>query len=451
MLALASAPAMAEQRPNVVWIMTDDQDYRSIGRMPAVQRLLVNEGTTVRNTFASTPTCCPSRTTWLRGQYADNHTVRTNFAPEGGYPRVREAGLEQSTIATWLDDAGYVTALGGKYLNLYGTTGEPAGVPPGWDRWWGYTRGISSPYGYWVNENGKERYVERSKLSDPDYLAMRGEQFISNRPANGPPFFLALTPFTPHHPYFYAPRHAGLFQNLTAPRFPNFNEADVSDKPAHVRGRAAYTPEQDAEFDEKYRDRMRGLRGVDEMVERVVRALDRGGHLRDTYIVFTSDNGYLLGEHRWEGKALPYDPSARVPFVVRGPGVPAGVGRNELLSNVDWAPTVAGWAGVTPPDFVDGRDAGPLLSGGSPAWRDSILLEYFGPYLDYSAVRTSDGRLYAEYGTGEKEYYDLSKDPYQLENAYPTMDPALRDDLSAKLADLKNCAGEACRTAEAAP
>lgn len=452
-LVFTSAPQPADSqqapdnKPNIVWIMTDDQDYRSIGRMPAVQRLLVQQGTTFTNTFATTPTCCPSRTTWLRGQYADNHTVRTNFSPEGSYFKAQEAGVEDSTFATWLDDAGYVTALGGKYLNLYGTTDEAPKVPPGWDRWWGYAKGMSSPFGYTVNENGTERRFERNKLSDPDYLALRGEQFVNSRPADGPPFFLALTPFTPHHPYFHAERHAGLFGNLKAPRFPNFNEADVSDKPAHIRSRAAYTPEQDAEFDEKYRDRMRGLRGVDEMVERTVRAVERQGELDNTYFVFTSDNGYLLGGHRWEGKAVPYDPSVRVPFVVRGPGIPAGERRNEMIANTDWAPTIAGFAGVPTPDFVDGRDVGDLFDADPPAWRDKILLEYFGPYLDYGAVRTADGKLYAEYGTGEKEYYDLKQDPYQL-TSLDGQKPEEEAALAKQLAALKDCAGQTCREAE---
>lgn len=237
---------------------------------------------------------------------------------------------------------------------------------------------------------------------------------------------------------------------MKAPRFPNFNEADVSDKPAHIRNRAAYTPEQDAEFDEKYRDRMRGLRGVDEMVERIVRAAERQGELDNTYFVFTSDNGYLLGEHRWEGKANPYDPSVRVPFVVRGPGIPAGARRSEIIANTDWAPTIAGFAGVSTPDFVDGRDAGALFEPNPPAWRDKVLLEYFGPHFDYGAVRTADGRLYAEYGTGEKEYYDLKQDPHQLESLdgqRPEEEAALAKQLQA----LKGCAGRTCREAEAAP
>ena len=193
---------------------------------------------------------------------------------------------------------------------------------------------------------------------------------------------------------------------------------------------------------------------MDEMVDRVVRALSRAGKLGNTYIVFTSDNGYLMGEHRREGKSIPHEGSIKVPFIVRGPGVPADAVRNEMVANVDWAPTIAGWAGVEPGRPVDGRQIGKLFSADPPAWRQRLLLAYFQHSLvheEYFALRTADDRMYAEYDTGEKEYYDLAQDYYQLDNAYPTMDPALRETLSAQLALMKDCAGEACRTAESSP
>lgn len=440
--------AAVSPRPNIVWVMTDDQDFRSIGRMPAVNRLLVSEGTTFTNSFATTPLCCPSRSTFLTGEYTHSHGIKSNVTPLGAYPKVEELGLEKNTVATWLDDAGYATAYAGKYLNEY----FGPHVPAGWDRWYGYTKGIGNPNRYYVNENGAEREIARNELSDPDYLAEKAEQFVGSRPASGAPFFLVLAPSTPHSPYFHAERHANLFSTTVAPRPPNFNEADISDKPKLLREKfpARLDAAQVKALDEKYRDRLRGLRGVDEMVDRVVRALARKGQLENTYIAFTSDNGYALGEHRIEGKFYPHEESIRVPLVVRGPSIPAGARRGEMVANVDWAPTVADWAGVPTPDTVEGRSLDPLFSGSPAMWRKRLLLETFD-YEGYSGIRTDDGKLYAEYGMGDGEFYDLSKDPYQLDNAHPTMDPALQADLSAKLAALKDCSGEACRAAEAAP
>lgn len=448
-----ASPALAQQqqRPNIVFIMTDDQDAASVARMPNVQRLIAQQGTTFGNSFASTPQCCPSRASFLTGKYTHNHKVFTNLPPDGGYEEASEIGLEKSTIATWLDRSGYATAYMGKYLNQY----FGPEVPPGWDKWYGYTRGMSNANGYFVNENGTERWVPRAEQADPDYLAAKAETFIKGRRADGPPFFMVMAPFTPHNPYFHAPRHAAFYPNLKVPRTPDFNEADFSDKPAKLARKPSLTEEQVAGLDEKYRDRMRGLRGVDEMVDRTVRALGRGGHLRDTYIVYVSDNGYLVGGHRWEGKDLPYEGAIRVPFMVRGPGVPAGARKTQMVANVDWAPTIADWAGVEPAHTVDGRSVDPLFSG-DPEWRKRLLIEYYttdpdGYRSDFKGLRTADGKSYTEYPSGEREFYDLSKDPYQLENASSTMDPALQADLAAKLAVLKECAGQACRDAEAAP
>src|SRR5215207_857478 len=155
-LGVGCAPVFTQERPNIVFIMADDQDFRSVATMPNVQSSLVQKGTTFARTFASTSTCCPSRATFLTGQYPHNHGVKTNLAPDGGYEKALELGLENSTIATWLDGAGYVTAYAGKYLNQYGTIEDPNDpsarlrIPPGWDAWWAYTKGMSNPPRYYV-------------------------------------------------------------------------------------------------------------------------------------------------------------------------------------------------------------------------------------------------------------------------------------------------------------
>lgn len=441
-----------QEKPNIVWIMTDDQDFRSWKRMPAVRDMLASRGTVFENSFVTTSACCPSRATFLRGQYVHNHGVKDNIAPDGGWEKFNGRKLDEDHVGHWLQDAGYTTAWGGKYINQYAGDEKPLG----WSRWWMYSRGIASAEKYQVDENGRKRWVQRESLSDPDYLAGKAEAFIGNRKEK--PFFLVLSPFTPHYPYFYPKRHENKFKHMGAPKPPNFNEEDVSDKPLWVRTRPK---EPVSDMDESYRKRMRGLLAVDDMVERTVRAVARKGELGNTIFVFTSDNGYLVGEHRWEGKAAPYEESIRVPLIAKGPGIPYGAKRTQMAANLDWGPTVADWAGATPPNYIDGRSLVPVIQDGSTPWRNRLLYEYFGTAqeernwgarYENRGVRTADEKLYAEYpATGEKEYYDLKEDPYQLENAYPAMDQALQTELSTKLAELKDCAGETCRNLEDAP
>ena len=439
-----SQQSSPEPKPNIVWIMTDDQDFRSWRRMPNV-RELAKGGTYFPRTFATTSQCCPSRTTLLTGQYAHNHGVKEQTAAMGGgYEKVKELGIENNALPTWLAQEGYQTAYGGKYLNQYY---EANSVPPGWKQWWAYTKGMGHPDKYWVNENGSQAIIERSGLAETDYLAMKGEGFVRDASKIDRPFFLALSPFTPHKPYFHAKRHANHFNHIKAPKFPNFNEADVSDKPYWVRTRLSLGEARVQQLDEFYRDRMRGLLGVDEMVGRVVKALKESGEWENTIIVFTSDNGYLMGEHRIEGKSVPYEGSIRVPFIVAGPGIPQGMTKNQMIANIDWAPTIADWAGATPATQVDGRSIAPLLSDNPPEWRKRLLIEAWGPF-QFSAVREHN-ELYAHHHEhDEYEYYDLGRDFHQLENAYPTMDPGLQTDLAAKLAALKDCTGQACQAAE---
>lgn len=445
--------AQANDRPNIVFIMTDDQAFHTMSDMPKVKQFVSDVGTKFTNTFASTSQCCPSRATLLTGKYAHNHGVLTNVAPSGGYEKAKAVGLENDTIATRLDNAGYVTAWMGKYLNGYNTTD----IPAGWDRWYAYTKGISNPDGWYINVNGRETYNNRELRTDPEYLSWRAQQFIEARPDTddgGSPFFMVMSPFTPHYPYFHDDEDANKFNNRQAPRTPNFNEADISDKALPMRNKPLKDP---AQMDERYRDRLRGLQGVDRMVEEVVRALARGNHLDDTYIVFTSDNGYLMGHHRIEGKSYPYESSIKVPFIVRGPDVPRGETRDQLIANTDWAPTIADWAEVSL-NQPDGRSITPLLTANPPEWRKRVLLEIFdnglSPY-SYKAMRTNsgnEGTLYVENseesGNGQREYYNLWADPYQLNNAYDRISPEIQNTLADQLAPLKNCAGDGCRAAE---
>jgi N-acetylglucosamine-6-sulfatase len=277
-----------------------------------------------------------------------------------------------------------------------------------------------------------------------------------------------LSPNAPHHPAYYAPRHASMFSDEPLPRLPSFDEADVSDKPRWVQNKPLLSSTKVQKLGNLYRNRLRALQAVDEMTGRLVSALQDTGELDNTYIVFTSDNGIYLGEHRLTQKAAAYEEAIRVPLLVRGPGVPEGATRDELVLNNDLAPTIASWAGVTPPSFVDGRTLLALLSERpSASWRSAFLIEHrrsaeehanVRAIPDYYAVRTTQ-HIYVEYpGTGEKELYDLDPanpryDPFQLTNTYKSAPTALISNLEARQDALRRCAGAdasatSCKTAE---
>jgi len=472
--------------PNIVVINTDDLDARSVACMPNVQSLLAQEGATFANAFVTTPLCCPSRASMLRGQYAHSHGVLSNVGDNGGFPAFYRLGDEDSTVATWLQDAGYRTALVGKYLNRYPQEVRASHVPPGWDEWSAFTesdkaKGGSYYSGYTLNEDGTIVHYGREPADySTDVVAAKATDFVDRMAAAGDPFFLYIAPYAPHGPSTPASRHAEAFANERVPRVPSFDEADVSDKPSWVQALPALNEDQIALIDDRYQRRLRSLLAVDEMVASLVDTLGAAGVLDNTYIVFTSDNGYHLGEHGIPlGKQSPYDESIRVPLIVRGPGVPAGAVVDSFALNVDLAPTFAELASASPANVVDGRSLVPLLEGDPPnEWRHGFLVEHYdrtradqrgadGKALEreegdaitgvapidappYLALRTEQ-YLYVEYANGERELYDMQTDPYQLQNLAATADPALLATLDANLEQLRLCAGADCRTAEDAP
>jgi arylsulfatase A-like enzyme len=462
-----SLAQVANARPNILFILADDMKASDLGHMPNTQRLLADQGVEFAKPWVTRSLCCPSRATILRGQYTHNHEVWVNVEPAGGFWNFFDQGLENSTIATWLNAAGYDTILIGKYLNRYGldrngNRAPTTHVPPGWDRWHAW-EGIYAGTGtsYKINENGRIVTYQRSLKHDTDLHARTAVDFIRNTAGNRP-FFMYLAPNAPHDPAYFAPRHANMFSSEPLPKPQSFNEADVSDKPQWVQNKPRFSSTQISELTQFYRKRLRALQSLDEMVERLVNALSDTGELSNTYIVLTSDNGIYLGEHRLTAKGAAYNASPRVPLLIRGPGVPRGVTRSQMALNNDLAPTFASWAGVTPPGFVDGRSLEPLLSTSPPAtWRTAFLVEhrrtpeefaYVRAIPNYSAVRTARYN-YVEYGTGEKELYDLNADPTELTNIYPSASQRLRSGLKARLDALKICARAdtsttSCRRAE---
>jgi N-acetylglucosamine-6-sulfatase len=439
----------ATDRPNIIFVLTDDLDFASVRKMPQISSLLAEQGTSFEQAFVSHSLCCPSRSTILTGLYDHNHNVLGNKPPDGGFKKFVSEGHEENSIAVSLQEAGYQTALLGKYLNGY-AAGDPTHVPPGWDEWYGKLDD-QKLYDYRINENGKEvSYGNETEDFYTDVLSGQATDFVHRAAPDSRPFFMYVAPTAPHGPATPAERHEGAFSEEEPPRPPSFDEEDVSDKPSQIQDTKRISEEDASKIDDYYRQRLESMLAVDEMVGSLVQELEKAGELDNTYIFFTSDNGFEQGEHRLQkGKNQPYEESSRVPLFVRGPGVPAGSKTQMLALNTDFAPTFADLAGA---EFgADGRSLVPLLGGDEDLpWRTSILLERVPTQRGYEAVRTGTYK-YVEYNNGEKELYDLKSDPYELDNMYESADPSLLEDLKAKLDALKSCSAEDCREAEDAP
>src|SRR5215203_6158335 len=442
-----STPTAAQTtsiKPNFVFILTDDMRQDDLKYMPKTRDLLGDQGMQFTNAFVSNPLCCPSRATIMRGQYAHNTGVWTNTpGPDGAWQGYKNHGNEQDNIATRFHSAGYRTGLFGKYFNDY----DGSTVPPGWDDWFGVPSG-TGVFNYYVNDNGTQKFFGSSE-SDyaTDVLSRETQSFIDASVVANKPFLAYVAPKPPHEPAVPAPRHVNTFNGEKAPRLPSFNEIDVSDKPPSIQSLSPLTATQIAEIDAHHEKRVESLQSVDDLVAAVVGKLGAQGMLSNTYIVFTSDNGWHHGEHRIKsGKSKPYEESIRMPLLVRGPGVQVGTTTDKLTLNTDFFPTFTDLAGLTTPEYVDGRSLRPVLQGNATSWRTAVLLEIRSSIL---GIRTSDGRKYIEYGDGFKEYYDLKADPNELRNLvyYGEVSPAA---LASRLQALKGCSGDTCRAAEGA-
>jgi N-acetylglucosamine-6-sulfatase len=450
--AAGQSKSASAVRPNVVVLETDDQTVESMRMMPNVKTLLADQGVTFDNSFVSYSLCCPSRSTFLTGQYAHNHGVWGNTAPIGGYYKLDST----NTLPVWLQRAGYQTIHLGKYLNQYGTRNARE-IPPGWGQWYGTPDPSTYRYlNYTINENGNlVSFGTAASDYKTDVESRLAVDLIAHQAADPRPFFMWVAFLAPHSGAprdaddptglatpSPAPRHKNRFANEPLPTPPSLNEADVSDKPAVIRNRPLLTPARLNAVRQSYQQRLESLLAVDEAVAQIVNELTRIGKLDSTYIIFTSDNGFFHGEHRVPaGKVLLYEPSIRVPLIIRGPGIPAGQHRSQFVANTDLAPTITQVTGAQPGRVMDGRSLLPfahdrLLQSG----RD-ILLET----PTYAAVR-SPNWLYAEYTTGERELYNLARDRDELNSLHadPRFDK-IKANLAARLARLRLCKGPACR------
>ena len=435
-----------QKRPNVILINTDDMNVTDLFVMRHTLSLLGAHGTSFQNSYVSYPLCCPSRASQLTGQYAHNHGVLTDQ---------RFGDLDSSnTLAVWLKRAKYRTAMVGKYLNGYGVV-DPRQVPQGWRQWYGLTGGTEQKrYGFKINENGKVHNYPRKPANYIDYVLGAKVNGVLKAWAPSPkPFFLYYNPNNPHGekgtPIWStrdpepAPQYLGRFGDIQAPRTPNFDEPNVSDKPEQIREIPHLNDQELADIDRRYRGRLESLLSVDDEIQKIVRLVRKYGDKRKTFFIFTSDNGLELGAHRIEFKDYLYEESERVPLIIRGPGVPQNTTRDQLVANIDLAPTISAIAKARPGRVVDGIDLLPLTRDPGVANNRTLLFESFD--LDSFGVRQGPWS-YNVYSDGDDELYNLDNDPYQLTNVADNPGQASRRaTLRAELQRLRTCSGASCQ------
>ena len=402
-------------RPNIVIIMSDDQRWDTVTPryMPNLTSKLILGGNAVyfSNAFVSNTLCCPSRVSTLTGEFSHTTGVYQNSGFMGGFGAFATDG---DTIATTLHAKGYRTGLIGKYLNGYEPKTDWRYIPPGWDRW--NATGLGDYYDYWMTRGtfAPTYYLDQPADYSGRVMDERALAFINGGNRNKP-FFLYLAPSNPHGPAIADPLDVGRFGDLIPDLPPSIGEPDVSDKPAYVRRQEWNDNIATADANRRL-EQFDAIYSLDRIVGDVWDASPDG-----TVFLFMSDNGFLLGEHRWFGKGVPYNESIRVPMVLAIKGGPAPtLDPSRLVSNVDIRETLEAYAGIN--DDTSGQNW-----NADPA-RTRLVLEHFGPVSQlptYCGVRFVDW-MYARYSTGEEELYDEVNDPYELVNLAGTNTAQLR-------------------------
>jgi arylsulfatase A-like enzyme len=457
-------------RPNIVFILTDDLSDNLVRYMPHVQAMM-RSGASFSKYFVTDSLCCPSRASIFTGLYPHDTHVFTNWGLDGGFWTFNRFHNPDRTFAVALQQSGYRTALMGKYLNGYEPDIELHSarpyVPKGWNDWAAAGNAYHN-FNYFLNENHRVVHYGRSPRAYlTDVLSRRAQEYIarSATPSNLiHPFTLEIATYAPHFPYVPAPRDDHRFNNVRAPRTEAFNHATAGSPPwfdlpplsSHVVSL----------IDRDFRRRVRSVQAVDRMIGAVQRQVFAKGLAANTYFVFSSDNGYHMGEHRLgPGKQTAFDTDIKVPLVITGPGIRPGTRINSLAENIDLAPTFEDLAGHTPSPSVEGRSLVPLLEGKQPAdWRKAVLVEHRGPDSNpadpdfqlpgagnppaYDAIRLAN-ETYVEYANGHHEYYNLATDPFELRNTYTDLSVARRHELHRAVLQFKRCHGAAeCHQAD---
>jgi N-acetylglucosamine-6-sulfatase len=438
-----------QKRPNVIVIDTDDMNVSDMFVMRNTLRLLGAHGTTFRNSYVSYPLCCPSRATFLTGQYAHNHGVLTDQ---------RFGDLDSSnTLPVWLRRAKYRTAMFGKYLNGYGVA-DPRQIPQGWSQWFALTGGTEQHrYNFKLNENGKVRFYGRNPNNYIDYILDSKVNAVLKQWTISPkPFFIYYNPNNPHGesgtPIFSsrdpepAPQYNGILGDIAAPHPPNFDEADVSDKPDQIRDIPHLSDFQLADINRRYRGRLESLLSVDDEVKRIFGLVRKYGDKRKTFFIFTSDNGLELGAHRIEFKNYLYEEGERVPLIIRGPGFPQNATRDQLAANIDLAPTITALTRARAGRVMDGTPLLPLAKNPADGASRDLLFE--SPDIGTFGIRRGPWK-YNSWKNGDEELYNIGDDPYELTNLLhgpmASNYTDIRNQLASRLAQLRTCNGDSCR------
>jgi arylsulfatase A-like enzyme len=456
-----------------VLILMDDMRADDVDWMPTVVEEIAESGTSFTSFYSPTPLCCPSRVSLLRGQYPHNTGVLTNAEPDGGFAGFGDA--DASTLATWLTPT-YRTGFVGKYLNGYEGPRQTY-VPPGWDDW----KGTTNTYHYLkIHTNDNGQILDQSGVNSPRVFGRHARRFVLDSAGGRQPFFLFLSFVTPHRgrphtdgdggestPYV-PPRDRGTYDGPARPRTPAYNEADVSDKTGPISLRPRLSAKNKDIIVLKNAQRRESLASADRAVRQVMTALETTGERDDTVLIFTSDNGLMLGEQRVPGaKDMPYDPSARLPLFISGPGIPAGNSWPGATGMQDLAPTILDIADARPGHALDGRSILPTRSRPQARQKRAILLERGklpvdaedGGKIRYAAPRTVAETEWLYRGVvtrrwkliswdqmGAFELYDLAADPAETENVYGK--PRYEDRSAAmvrRLEDLWMCRARGCR------
>eukprot|EP00054_Salpingoeca_dolichothecata_P020402 m.128621 g.128621 ORF g.128621 m.128621 type:complete len:506 (+) comp23599_c0_seq1:2-1519(+) len=494
---LALAACVAAKKPNILMILTDDQDVILGGAnyQPQIEKVLVSQGATMKHSgFATTPVCCPSRSTLVTGRYIHNIPMTNNSIAGNCSSLEFQAGAEKLGIPTYLPD--YRSLYAGKYLNQYGfpSAGGVSHIPPGWTDWYAL-QGNSRYYNYTLSVNGTavQHGGDYAKDYLPDALANQTLKFIGDMANDERPFFAIVATPSCHDPTEPAPQYSGRFANLTSPRLPNYNKG-AEDKNWFVRTFGnSMTEARSAVTDWQYRRRLETLLTVDDMVAAFVDKLEATNQLDNTFIFYTADHGYHLGElGLLKDKRTPYEFDIRIPMYVRGPGVCKGCVMDSIISMVDMAPTFLDIAGVDKPSQMDGRSVLPELEGKSQPVGRTFLVEFHGehggnpgPVCDkmwvegtaayiegpemtktapvfkgqtvcsvqdstnntYSCMRTINKTVntqFCQWVSGFQEFYNLDTNPWQLKNEIDTLSHEERQKMTAELAKLAACSGDDC-------
>jgi arylsulfatase A-like enzyme len=451
-LAPAAAAAPAQKRPpNIVYVLADDLSWDLLEHMPQVRKMQ-RQGMTFDQFVVADSLCCSSRATILTGQFPHNTKVLSNSRPDGGYGRFRDSRARMRSVGIAMQRAGYRTALMGKYLNEY--LPDRHGVEPGWDEWLVTNKGYSG-FGFTMLDNGKLlRFGHNPKAYLTDVLARRAVRFVHGGKR---PFFLNVSSFAPHRPARAAPRHRWMFKDLPLPIAPGF-DAQVENPPTWLGVRPPLTLELYDRLLRHHRRRARSVQALDDLIGDVRAKLKKEKLADNTYIVFGSDNGYHLGQHRLTfGKRTAFDHDVRVPLVVVGPAVPQRSVTSALTGTVDLAPTFEDWAGRKPDARRNGRSLAPFIAGTPPKrWRRALLIEHahasvvpgdpdiqgwkMGMPNSYRALRTAN-ITYVEYKNGDREFYDRRTDPAEVFNRAPLLTGEEQARLSAALKRYRRCKG----------